>query len=131
METRTVSRLGSPKRATTPMSFLIFIDFTRLCETLKLGFLRFFRYPTIYQLQSGFNEGKSKIFCISKLKLAKPPFLHSLIVESLGFTRFQVTLLGTLDGAIESVSNSDISSFPLLITHLYCSYYHLHGRQVG
>lgn len=37
-------------------------------------------------------------------------FLISLIVESLGFTRFQVTLLGTLDGMIESMSNENTLS---------------------
>lgn len=36
---------------------------------------------------------------------------RSLIVESLGFTRFQVTLIGTLDGVIESMSDRNVFPF--------------------
>ena len=108
-------------------------DFMKPCTTLKLGCSHLFRYLTTYRLRLEFSLGTTTLSLYLGRMANQAAILDSLIVESLGFTRFQTTLLGTLDGVIESTFR--VKLFPFIYFNedslYYYSHHYLHRGQTS
>lgn len=125
------SRFHNKRRSKMDNYNIVLAGSMRHYETQRLGCLRPLLYSITYRLRLESNAGKLTLYSSLGSCLNCATWLYSLIVESLGFTRFQTTLLGTLDGVIESASDRIIFPSSSLTVRLYQSYYYLHGRQTG